>query len=85
MDTKTLHKDAPNWIKTEDDKQDGTLIIRGERISHKLDEDIREDELLGVREKVAVQGFRDNPQDEAKVIYHGKESKHWREDLKQHI
>lgn len=58
------------------------LKINGDRIYYKLDSDIREEELLGSHEKIALQGFRDHPSlKKAIVLFNGKQSVHWRSDF----
>lgn len=59
-----------------------TATINGNRYAQKLKPKIKNKELLGIREKIALQVLKEKPEVETlKVVYQGKESKHFRVDF----
>lgn len=58
-----------------------TVTVRGEKVRKNLDDDIKNEEVIGIMDKIALQAFRDNPEAEkATVSYNGKQSTYFRED-----
>lgn len=59
-----------------------SLVANGNRIIHRLDDGVKNIELLGRMEKIALQAFRDNPEVErVTVTLNGKEKTSLKQDF----
>lgn len=63
----------------EEDDECESIVVNGNKIYNKLDEEIRDLELLGTHEKIAIKAFKDNPNaKKATVVFEGKQSTQFR-------
>jgi len=61
------------------------LIVNGNRVLHKIPREIKEMELLGIMEKIALYTFRNKETERITVTFNGKECTYWRIDFLQYL